>query len=437
VISWRWGLSDAQVELLGEFRKGSGRDLTIGSSNFLEFVEPDTTLGEQHVIEFLWGYAPLYHKNQQEPFDELRHEIGDLIRFTAERLDWESPQACLAVCDDDETFQGRWRALYVNPLTLWLEELRSMLELRGLPSTIPRVDPDDPFGSSLNTRIHPWSPPFAIPEAALVIEPISVIREEAEVSHAIGYMSSLIGIIGGGTRLTATGNINLANGKRFSEAIGCGHLFDERFGDRVFKTKSSSEIEPVELVFRWARAAGLVRIERNRLLLTKRGRRFGDDLFEDWWALFRAALLKLQWAKNRYSKDRKPFWADLVNDCTPAYLRVAVDAGSRGVAVLPLAQSTWGLVEERWVTDDIPDEEVRWQQSSISSMIRRGFFLPLELLGCAETWTGAAHHAVRMTPLGMWAVSRSAEQAMESSAAEDGTDAAEVVNLSEWKVRRT
>ena len=32
VISWRWGLSDPQVELLREFRTGSGRTLTFAYS---------------------------------------------------------------------------------------------------------------------------------------------------------------------------------------------------------------------------------------------------------------------------------------------------------------------------------------------------------------------------------------------------------------------
>ncbi|MGH2698272.1 MAG: hypothetical protein ACRDJL_03615, partial [Actinomycetota bacterium] len=108
---------------------------------------------------------------------------------------------------------------------------------------------------------------------------------------------------------------------------------------------------------------------------------------------------------------------------------------SRGVAVLPLAQVTWGLVEERWVTDDLSDDQMRWQQSSMSSAILRGFFLPLELLGCAATWTGAAHGAVRMSPLGIWGASRLAGELDAPSSSEHGSPASPVVNLSEWRAR--
>ncbi|MBA3630928.1 MAG: hypothetical protein H0W55_14880 [Actinobacteria bacterium] len=125
-----------------------------------------------------------------------------------------------------------------------------------------------------------------------------------------------------------------------------------------------------------------------------------------------------------------------MSECVPAYLRIAVDAGSRGLAVLPLAQSTWRLVQERWVTDDLSDDQERWQQSSISSAIRRGFFLPLELLGCAATWTGAAHGAVRMSPLGIWAVGRLAGEWDTPSSSEYGSPASSVVDLSEWRARR-
>lgn len=431
---WRWGLSDEQIEMLRTFRETTGRPHSVHSSIFLEFIDPESIPREHHVIEFLWAYAPLYYANRPEPFDELREEIAALIRFIAPRHNWE-PDACLAICADSDTFQHRWRSLYRTPLPLWLEELRSMLELRGLPSTISPADPEDPSGYSLVARIQPGIHPLGLGELAPASEPPSSMQERASSSPAFGWIASLIAVIGSGTKLTATGHLTLADGKALAHAIGCGHLFDERIGDRVFKTKSSSEIEPVDLTVRWARAAGFVRTQHGKLLPTKKGRRFGERVVEDWWSLFRAAVLKLDWVSHRYSKDRKPFWAELVNECVPAYLRIAVDAGPRGIALLPLAQVTWHLVDERWVTDDISDDQVRWQQSSISSAIRRGFFLPLELLGCAETWTGAAHGAVRMSPLGIWGVNRLMVELDERLSSEYRAPAPSIVDLTEWRGR--
>lgn len=386
------------------------------------------------MIEFLWAYAPLYYGSHPEPFDELRVEVEALIRFMAPRQRWQ-PDACLEICADSTTFQHRWRGLYRDPLPSWLEELRLMIELHGLPSSIPPSDPDDPYGHSLVAKIRPGIHPLSGTGPTLGTEPTPTMQERAADSPGLAYISSLLTVVGSGTKLTAKGHLSLADGRTLAEAIGCGHLFDERIGDRVFKTKSSAEIEPVDLAVRWARAAGFLRTEHGKLVPTRKGRRFGERVIDDWWSLFRTAVLKLNWVGHRYPRDRKPFWADLVSECGPAYLRIAADAGPRGVAILPLAQATWRLVEEHWVTEDLSDDQVRWQQSSISSAIRRGFFLPLDLSGCAETWTGAAHGAVKALPLGIWGVNRLAGELDASLRSEHRGPPSPVIDLSEWRFR--
>ncbi|MBA3630929.1 MAG: hypothetical protein H0W55_14885 [Actinobacteria bacterium] len=230
---WRWGLSDPHIEMLREFRETTGRAHSVHSSTFLEFLDPETIPGEHHVIEFLWAYAPLYYGSHPEPFDELRDEVAALISFMGQK--WQ-PEECLAICADSETFQHRWRGLYRDPLPLWLEELRSMLELRGLPSTIPPADPDDPYGHSLPAKIQPGNHPLFLAGLAPGTELTPAMQETAADSPSLGLISSLITVVGSGTKLTAKGHLNLADGRALAEAIGCGHLFDERIGDRVFKT---------------------------------------------------------------------------------------------------------------------------------------------------------------------------------------------------------
>jgi hypothetical protein len=216
--------------------------------------------------------------------------------------------------------------------------------------------------------------------------------------------------------------------------MGCGDLFDERFGDKVFKTKSSSEIEPVELTFRWGRAAGVVRSQHGKLTVTQKGRRLGRRPMEGWWALFRAVVLKLDWPKARHPKDRMPYWGDLICKCIPAYLRCAHDAGSRGLAILPLADATWPLVQRGWVTDDLSEDQVALQKSHIRWAMNRGLFVPLEILGCAETWIGAAHETARISPLGIWAVRRLAEEAGGAPAG-PAEPPPGVVVLDDWRRR--
>jgi hypothetical protein len=294
---------------------------------------------------------------------------------------------------------------------------------------------DNAVECSPEIEIQPGTHPLSLLEPELGTEPTSAFQEASADSPVLAYVSSLIAVVGRGTRLTAKGHLSLADGRALAEAIGCGDLFNERIGDRVFKTKSSSEIEPVDLVVRWAKSAGFLRTEHGKLVPTKKGRRIEERVIDDWWSLFRSAALKLNWVSQTYPRDREPFWAELVNECVPAYLRIAFDAGSRDVAILPLAQITWRLVEERWVTDDLLDDQVRSQQSSISSAIRRGFFLPLEFLGCAKTWMGAAHGAVKMLPLGIWAVNRLAGELNGPSRSEYRSPEPAIVNLSEWRAR--
>ncbi len=101
---WRWGLSDAHIEMLREFRETTDRQHSIHSSTFLEFLDPETIPGEHHVMEFLWAYAPLYYRSHPEPFDELLDEVTALLRFMAPRQRWQ-PDACLTICADSKTFQ--------------------------------------------------------------------------------------------------------------------------------------------------------------------------------------------------------------------------------------------------------------------------------------------------------------------------------------------
>lgn len=353
----------------------------------------------------------------------------------AGRQGWpERPQ--LEICADGETFRRRWRGLYSDPLVSWLEELRMTLESRGLPSTIPPADPQDRHGHLLAVKVQPGIEPLLSLDPGPSGQALASMSDVTAASPALGYVASLLAIVGSGTRLTAKGNLTLADGRKLAEAMGCGHLLDERIGDRVFKTKSSSEIEPVDLMLRWARTAGFVRLEHGKLLPTAKGWRFGKSTADDWMALLRAAAFKLNWVVHRHSWDRKPFWADLVTECTPSYLQIAVDADPRGIAVLPLAQSTWRLVEERWVTDDLSEEQVQWQQSSIASAIRRGLFFPLQLLGCAETWRGAAHGAVRMSPLGIRAVARLVGELQPSRTRSKRSLTSRVVDLSSWRSGR-
>ena len=152
-------------------------------------------------------------------------------------------------------------------------------------------------------------------------------------------------------------------------------------------------------MLQWARAAGLVRVEHGTLLPTARGRRFGQDPVADWWLLFRSAVLKSRWAHSTPSEHGYWFWAKDVDDFLPAYLRMTAGAAERGLTLLTPAEVTWPVVEERWVVALEPSR-LYFEFSSIAHHILLQLFVPLEMLGAAETWNGGAPHCVRLTPAG-------------------------------------
>ena len=162
-------------------------------------------------------------------------------------------------------------------------------------------------------------------------------------------MGALLDLVGDGRPLTKKGHLRLADARALCEAIGRPELFDPMIGDRVFRTKSAEEIEPVELLFAWARTAGLLRVAKGRVHRTKRGTRFGTEPLEDWWRLFVSFVQELDWPARRDSWRGGPFWAFDLEPLLPILLATMASA-RRVVSVGELGDATWRLIERSFDT---------------------------------------------------------------------------------------
>ncbi len=406
---FRFGPPDEFIDLLRRFRDSWGQGSSITASDFVEYSGqdyPHFTAGQ--TIEFLWAAAPLRYRGIPEPIDDIRREIAAVVDFTAEEFGIALDDSW-KVAADEARFADRWIALHESSLAVWLEELRLELAVLGFHSTIPAADPSDPTGTRLAAQLVPgplglslWSPPAPG-------EPDSDAVEVMRASPAQSHMAALLEVVGAGIKLTQKGNLRLADGKTLADAMGFGDLFDQNIGGRRFKTQSTSGIAPVELVLRWGRAAGLVRVKHGSLLPTARGRRLGQDPVADWWLLFKSAVLKLRWAHTTPSEYGFWFWAKDVDQFMPAYLRMAAAAAERGLALLIPAEPTWLFIEERWMVD-VPPSRVYSEFSFIAHHIQLQLFVPLEMLGAAETSEGAASYSARLTGTGAWAARRLAAE---------------------------
>jgi hypothetical protein len=89
-----------------------------------------------------------------------------------------------------------------------------------------------------------------------------------------------------GRRLTQTGRLTLADARELAALLETGDEIDPVVGRRVFRTRSSEDLRGLNLVLAWARTAGLLRVERGRLVPVKKNAGLLDRPLELWAALF-------------------------------------------------------------------------------------------------------------------------------------------------------
>lgn len=239
----------------------------------------------------------------------------------------------------------------------------------------------------------------------------------ASETTTFAHMRALLDLVGDGRPLTKKGHLGLADARALCDAIGRADLFDPMIGDdRVSRTKSAEEIEPVELLFRWTRAAGLLRVVKGRMHRTKRGTGFGTDPLEDWWRLFVSFVEKLDWPAWRDSWRGGPFWAFDLEPSLPILLTTMASA-RRAVSVGELGDATWRLIERSFDTAFLTESQLEWWPGWVASTIWHAVLSPLADLGVFELSAipipreateleGEELRAAAITPFGRWAVLR-------------------------------
>lgn len=253
----------------------------------------------------------------------------------------------------------------------------------------------------------------------LAVEPLPPEDELAELASettTFAQMRAFLDLVGDGRPLTKKGHLRLADARALCEAIGRADRFDPMIGDRVFRTKSAEEIEPVELLFAWARAAGLLRVAKGRMHRTKRGTGFGTEPLEDWWRLFVSFVQKLDWPAWRDSWRGGPFWAFDLESLLPILLATMASA-RRAVSVGELGDATWRLIEQSFDTAFLTESQLEWWPGWVASTIWHAVLSPLADLGVFELSAipiprepteleGEELRAAAITPFGRWAVLR-------------------------------
>lgn len=377
---------------------------------------------QSDVMEYLWGEVPLRYGHVPEIAEEIRVAVGQYL--SRNRL--ETDTRVDNVAWDKRTFQRRMRDVTRIPRELWLYELRRIVELEG---SIPRP------GSPWSTAEFPTfdlavedAPPVDLPRGFKGFPPFEHLAANCA---AVADIKALVEVIGEGSKLTTKGNLGLAEARRLADKIGLGSDFDEKIGNKTFKTKSSTEIEPVDLAFRWARVAGFVKVTKGVIAPTKRGRALGTKPADEWWSLFVSFVRDLKWLARRWPPDRRWFWVGEVAGLWRHYLESI--RSPMGIDIESLRDQAWGLVDHVYDIDDLTPEQVSSQKRFVESSIRHGFFEPLAMLNAIDPAT-LKGNVIKPTALGRWAAERFA-YVMEggSGPSEERVQADNVIRLRDFR----
>ncbi len=402
------------------------RDQLIDS--FRSTIEQDTDgFVASAMLDYKWGYADgrIFHWTRPELEDLLLGhfprkvaidqedilrvvpELGDFLRFLqrTNRLTGDSlpdlldelgelrPDFVSAMQDPAnfgmaKTVFARMQAegvdvLQPGAIDRWIEEFNARpFEARGAILAAPK-----PESAPL--------PPVEIPDER-------ELESSALSSEALARLVAFARYVGSGRKLTQKGHLTLEDGRALVELLDTGDEVDQRIGDKTFRTHSTAELPMLTLTFRWARAAGFVKIRHGRVSMTARGASLGQKPLEDWRAALEGFLgcdPIVRRFPAAHGRQHGPFWAEVLVELLQELPFTVYAMGSLDLKLLH--DAAWQQVEDRFMLDRPPDVLEFWRQM-MESDIDRLILGTLAGLGAVTVAEGS----VSLTPLGLWATNR-------------------------------
>ena len=239
-----------------------------------------SSLGEEHLREFLLRWCPRHLSAAPEESAQICGALADFIDFLAEtrrlprraaplaRVTLDLADAMQAAMADPSNW-GMSKTLFagiVGAESMSEDELRAALARRV----------EEHNALPLEQRRAATDAFFDAPPAALELPFLHVPPPEAEVAAAAASaelparIQALRDYLGeNGKTLTAKGNLKLADGRALVEILDTGDEMDPAFGDRIYRTRSTADLSYLSYLLAVADAAGAVRVVNNRLVPVK------------------------------------------------------------------------------------------------------------------------------------------------------------------------
>jgi len=205
--------------------------------------------------------------------------------------------------------------------------------------------------------------------------------------------------VGAGRSLTQTGQLTMADARHLVGLLETGDEIDPVIGKRVFRTRSSADLPGLAIVVAWAKAAGLLRMVRGRLVPVKKNQRLLDQPTALWTAMF-AAFDQLG------SVICPSGWfASLLGDNFADGIAMLFAGIAKGGGVLDIDEAqeqVWSALSARYYLDDATDEQVQRLRKVTDGDLRRAVGGLVALGSLAED--DANNGRLRLTPLADWAL---------------------------------
>lgn len=403
----------ARDELIEAFRSGAETDAEsfvastmldykwgYADGRILQWTRPD-------LEDLLLGHFPRKVAIDEEDILRVVPEIGDFLQFL-QRTNRLTGDSLPDLLDELNVLRQDFATAMQDPANFGMaKSVFAQMQAEGVDILQPGAV--DRWIEDFNAR--PFETRDAIlaapePESA-PLPPVEIPDERelegsARSSEALARLVAFSRYVGSGRKLTQKGHLTLEDGRALVELLDTGDEVDLRIGDKTFRTHSTAELPMLTLTFRWARAAGFVKIRQGRVSMTARGASLGRRPLEDW----RAALegfLKCDPIVRRYyapgGRQHGPFWAEVLVELLQELPFTLYAMGELDLKLLH--DAAWQQVEDRFVLDRPPDVLEFWRQM-IGADIDRVILGSLAELGAATV----ADEKVTLTSLGLWATNR-------------------------------
>jgi Plasmid pRiA4b ORF-3-like protein len=220
----------------------------------------------------------------------------------------------------------------------------------------------------------------------------------ALAAKPLAQVAGLTRWVGNGRKLTQTGRLTLADARELVALLDTGDNIDPVIGEKVFPTKTSEDLRGLTTIVHWAKAAGLVRVVRGRLVTMKKNAPLLDRPADLWSAMFDVfgqlgdAVCPSGWYSSPLGNDFADGFATIL---------AGMSEGGGAITVADAGELVWATLVARYRMDDATEEQLRHWRRATDRDLRFMTALLVEFGAFTED-----AGTLRLTPLTDWAQRR-------------------------------